>query len=197
MKITINDFMLPERKCIQILKELRWDKGKVRCVHCDSDNIVCNGTKDRHQRYRCNDCNKFFNITTGTIFAHSNMRLNEWFYIARELHRGISINQISKELGRSYQHVMHTAHKIMDSVFMKRLIELDADDIEFDGMYQPAGSKGTKQTERNPRKRGLKLRGRGTYDKDKPPIVAAVGRNGKACIEVFRNLIKNNIDAFL
>ena len=180
-----------------MLEELRWDKGKVKCMHCDSENVVCNGTKDGHQRYLCKDCGRFFNITTGTIFANSNMQLNEWFYIARELQRGISINQISKELGRSYQHVMHAAHKIMDSVFMKRLIELTGEDIEVDEMYQSAGQKGKKCNDREPRKRGLKLRGRGMYAKDKPPIVAAVSRDGKTVIEVFKNLCRDNMDAFL
>jgi transposase-like protein len=134
---------------------------------------------------------------TGTIFEDSNMELNEWFYITRELQRGMSINQISKELGRGYRHVMNAAHKIMDSVFMRRLIELSGDDIEVDEMYQSAGEKGTKQIAREPRKRGLKLRGRGTYAKDKPPIVAAVCRGGNAIAEVFTQLRKNNIDAFL
>lgn len=125
------------------------------------------------------------------------MEIREWFYITRELQRGMSINQISKELDRKYEHVMHAAHKILDSVFMKRLIELSGDDIEVDEMYQSAGAKGTKQTERPPRKRGLKLRGRGTYAKDKPPIVAAVCRGGNAVAEVFTQLRKKNIDAFL
>lgn len=198
MKLTIKDFMLSERRCVQVLRYARWNDGKVRCVYCDKTNVVSNGTRRKHyHKFMCRNCGKSFTETTGTIFHNSYMQLREWFYIARELQRGTSINQINKDLGRSYRHVMNAAHKIMDNVFMKRLIKLDADDIEVDEMYQSAGSKGTKQAERTPRKRGLKLRGRGTYDKDKPPIVAAVERNGKVSIEVFRKLRKNNIDAFL
>jgi len=74
---------------------------------------------------------------------------------------------------------MHAAHKIMDSVFMKRLVELTGEDIEVDEMYQSAGQKGKKCRDREPRKRGLKLRGRGTYNKDKPPIVAVISRRGR------------------
>ena len=190
--------MLSERRCVQVLRYVRWKDGKVRCVYCNRINVVSNGTRRKHyHKYMCKDCGKSFTETTGTLFHNSYMQLREWFYIARELQRGASINQIHKDLGRSYRHVMNAAHKIMESVFMKRLIELDSDDIEVDEMYQSAGSKGKKQTERKPRKRGLKLRGRGTYDKDKPPIVAAVERNGNTYIEVFRKLRKNNINAFL
>jgi len=145
----------------------------------------------------CKGCRRTFTDTTGTPFEDSKMELREWFYIARELQRSISINRISKELGRKYDHVHRAATKIMDSVFMKRLIELSGQDIEVDGMCQSAGSKGTKQTARESRKRGLKLRGRGTYAKDKPPIVAAVERGGSTVIEVFSELCIRNLDAFL
>lgn len=194
---SITDFMPSEAKCIKVLRQLRWPDG-ITCPLCNSRHVVkfCPHRKVMH-RYLCRNCNRYFNDLTGTIFADTRMNLSEWFYITRELQRGISINQISKELGRKYEHVMHAAHKIMDSVFMKRLIELSGEDIEVDEMYQSAGAKETKQAERKPRKRGLELRGRGTYAKDKPPIVAAVSRNGKTVIEVFKNLCKENMDALL
>lgn len=189
--------MLTEAKCIRVLRKLRWPDG-ILCPRCNSKHIVkFSPYKNTMHRYVCKNCRRTFTDLTGTIFECSNMKIGEWFYIARELHRGISINQISKELGRSYRHVMNAAHKIMDNVFMKRLIELSGDDVEVDEVYQSAGSKGTRQTEREPRKRGLRLKGRGTYNKDKPPIVAAVQRGGNTVIEVFKQFNKANIDAFL
>jgi len=146
---------------------------------------ICAGIAAEHSLILPDDIRGFWHGNQGMVL-HS-----------KELQRGISINQISKDLGRKYDTVMHAAHKIMDSVFMKRLVELTGNDIEVDEMYQSAGSKGAKQNERKPRERGLKLRGRGTYAKDKPPIVAAVSRNGKTVIEVFKNLCKDNMDAFL
>jgi transposase-like protein/IS1 family transposase len=194
---SITDFMPSEAKCVKVLRELRWPGGR-RCPRCNSRQTVkFSPVRKAMHRYICKKCHRTFTDLTGTVFERTKLDLNEWFYIARELQRGISINQISKELGRKYEHVMHAAHKIMGDVFMKRLIELSGEDIEVDEMYQSVGYKGTKQTEREPRKRGLKLKGRGTYDKDKPPIVAAVSRKGKAVIEVFRNLCIDNIDAFL
>jgi transposase-like protein len=194
---SITDFMPSEAKCVKILRKLRWPHGIV-CPLCGSKKVVkFSPLRKIMHRYLCNNCHRTFNDLTGTIFENTKLDLNEWFYIARELQRGISINRIAHDLDRKYDHVMHASHKIMDSVFMKRLIELDSEDTETDELYQSAGSKGKKQTEREPRKRGLKLRGRGTYAKDKPPIVATVERGGRAIIEVFRELNKKNIDAFM
>ena len=194
---SITDFMPSEAKCIKVLRKLRWPKD-ILCPRCNSKRIVkFSPHRKVMQRYLCKNCKKTFTDLTGTIFENSNLPLSEWFYIARELQRNISMNQIAKDLGRKYDSVLRAARKIMDSVFMKRLISLNAEDIEIDEMYQSAGSKGTKQTEREPRKRGLKLRGRGTYDKDKPPIVAVVERGGKVVMEVFHELNKKNLDAFL
>jgi len=195
---SITDFMPSEAKCVKALIKLRWGKGPITCPRCKSKRIKSNGAYHKHyHKFYCHSCKKSFTERTGTIFDYSKLHLNEWFYIARELQRNASINQIHKDLGRAYQHVMHAAHKIMDSVFMQRLIELSGEDVETDEMYQSAGGKGTRQTEREPRKRGLKLRGRGTFDKDKPPMVASVKRKGKAVVEVFRHLNKRNLDAFL
>jgi transposase-like protein len=194
---SITDFMPTEAQCIRVLRKLRWPNG-IACPLCGSKHVVkYKPHRKVMHRYLCRHCHRTFNDLTGTIFANTKLNISEWFYIARELQRGISINQITKDLGRSYEHVMDAAHKIMDCAFMKRLIELSGDDVEVDEMYQSAGSKGTKQTERPPRKRGLKLRGRGTYAKDKPPIVAAVCRGGNAIAEVFTQFCKKNIDAFL
>ncbi|KAA0004733.1 MAG: hypothetical protein FE038_01830, partial [Thermoplasmata archaeon] len=46
--------------------------------------------------------------------------------------------------------------------------------IELDETYPHAGEKGIPQ--RNPRKRGLRKRGRGTWKSDKPPVVTMVKR---------------------
>jgi len=194
--ITIEDFMPTEVKCLKLLRTLRWPEG-VRCAWCNNAHIVRFGSQSNAPRYRCRHCRRTFNDRTGTIFEHSQISLREWFYIAWELQRNRSINQISKELGRKYEHVMHAAHAIMEGTFMRRLIALDAEDIEVDEMYIAAGEKGTKQTKRRPRKRGLKLRGRGTYGKDKPPIVAIVERGGKAIVEVVTVLCKKTIDSLL
>ena len=59
--------------------------------------------------------------------------------------------------------------------------------IEIDEMYIHAGSKGIKKNE--PRQRGLKIPGRGTYKNDKPPIITIVEQNtGYTIFSVERQL---------
>jgi len=66
----------------------------------------------------------------------------------------------------------------------KKLVGKLKGEVEIDETYVSAGQKGTNCTYGAPRKRGLKLRGRGTYDKDKPPIVALVEQDRGAVLSV-------------
>ena len=87
------------------LRELRWPDG-IKCVYCGSGHVVKFGSQRKHvNRYLCRKCHKTFSDLAGTIFENSKMKLNEWFYIARELQRNTSINQIHKDLGREYDNV--------------------------------------------------------------------------------------------
>ena len=51
--------------------------------------------------------------------------------------------------------------------------------VEADEMYQNAGEKGVPQLdpEDPPRRRANKVRGHGTWDDDRPPILGIVGRD--------------------
>lgn len=70
------------------------------------------------------------------------------------------------------------------------LSELEGE-VESDEVYITAGSKGnngSRPVYRAPRKRGLKKRGRGTYDTDKVPILGLVQRGGDVHFSVVRNV---------
>jgi transposase-like protein len=85
----------------------------------------------------------------------------------------------------------------MSNAYDKRFLETLAGKVEIDEMYMAAGEKGSKTLKRPPRKRGLKLRGRGTYDKDKPPIAGAVERKGKISLRVLPNMKKRSVNKVL
>ena len=138
-----------------------------------------------------------FNDKTGTIFEYSKMGVREWLYIARELQKNKSINRISKELGRRYKHVMRIVHMIMERVGTGKFLERLSGVVEVDEMYVSAGQKGTRCVSRGPRKRGLKLRGRGTWEKDKPPIMGLLERGGKAVLKVARQVSKKIVDGLM
>ena len=185
-KFDISDFMPSEEKCFRVLRELRWGEG-IKCPHCGSSEVVRNGTWKYRWRYLCKGCKRYFNDLTGTIFEGSKLELREWVYILKRLLEKASMNQISKELGRKFDAIMRARDLASDSLAKKLVTKLRGE-VEIDETYVSAGQKGTKCEQRAPRERGLKLRGRGTYEKDKPPIVALVERNGGVVLRVAREL---------
>jgi len=194
---TKDDFMPSESKCAKFLKNNRWKNG-LKCIYCDSLNVKFHGKWYEHyDLYLCNHCGKSFNDKTGTIFQDSKIPLREWVTIAKYLHLNVSILKISQELGRKYDHVHRAAKKIMKSVFEKRFLEQLSGVVEIDEMYISSGEKGSRTLKREPRKRGLKLRGRGTYDKDKPPMAGAVERGGKISLQVLPNMRKRSVNKVL
>jgi len=65
------------------------------------------------------------------------------------------------------------------------------DVAEFDEVYITAGLKGGAgglSLEREPRKRGLKRRGRGTWDSDRLPVFGLLCREGQVRLFVLRNV---------
>jgi transposase-like protein len=69
--------------------------------------------------------------------------------------------------------------------------------IEFDELYLSVGEKGNSELSRPPRKRGLKLRGRGTMDKDKPPIIGGCDRKGNIRLGVLNHVDSDAVFTFL
>lgn len=191
--LSINDFMPSEAKCVRILRELRWPDG-IECVYCHSSHVVKYGSQRKHiNRYLCRKCHRLFGDLTGTMFENSKLELRQWFTIAKYLSMNVSMNQIHEELGIAYQHVMNACHKIMNSAFINKFVDVLEGETETDEMYIPVGEKGTKQTKRKPRKRGLKLRGRGTWSKDKPPIVGTFKRGGRAMFHIVHNMVEKAV----
>lgn len=191
-KFHVGDFMPTEERCAEVLRELRWSKG-VECPRCRSKSVIKYGKwRKCYQRYECKSCQCYFNDLTGTIFEGSKIGLEEFIYVAKRLLEKESMNQISKELGRKFETVMRVRDLISD-VLAKKLVSKLKNEVEIDETYVSAGQKGTKCTQRMPRKRGLKLRGRGTYEKDKPPIVALVERDGGVVLSVAEELNRDFI----
>lgn len=151
---------------------------KLACLRCHSNKVKKHGRYRKHyNRYLCNSCGRTFNDLTGTIFEETKLKVKDWIYIIKEFAGTASKNAVHKESGINYGTVGRVVGIVLSSVEARQLLEkLTGDVIEIDEMYMSVGSKGTRQTERKPRRRGLRLRGRGTGDKDKPPIVGVTVR---------------------
>jgi transposase-like protein len=108
--------------------------------------------------------------------------------ILRGFTQGVSTAQLARELSCSRRHLLDFRHKFQAharSGLDRKPLE-DAH-VEADEMYQNAGEKGVphEDPEDPPRRRANKIKGHGTMENDRPPVVGIVGRgSGMVRLEV-------------
>jgi transposase-like protein len=135
---------------------------------------VRNGSYGHFQRYLCKDCDRTFNDKTGTIFAHSKVALRKWlFSIYAFLRFNTSLRQLQREIEVTYK-TMHRRVERFARALDAPSLTLEGP-VEIDEVYVSAGKKGRERDSRS-RSRGLSMRGRGTYENDKPPVFVLVDR---------------------
>ncbi|MEF8863849.1 MAG: IS1595 family transposase, partial [Haloarculaceae archaeon] len=138
---------------------------------------VRNGSYGHFQRYLCKDCDRTFNDKTGTIFAHSKVALRKWlFSIYAFLRFNTSLRQLQREIDVTYK-TMHRRVERFARALDAPSLTLEGP-VEIDEVYVSAGKKG-RERDRESRSRGLSIRGRGTYENDKPPVFILVDRGTK------------------
>ena len=106
-------------KAREYLESLHWPDGP-ECRHCDSMNVTKVGGKSpRPGLYMCNACRKQFTVTVGTIFEDSKIPLNKWlwaFAMISSGKKGLSANQLSRNLGITYKTAWFMAHRIREAM---------------------------------------------------------------------------------
>ncbi len=195
-ELAISDFMPSEEKCFEHLRQTRWHDCIV-CPKCGSKEVKKNGTENGSQRYYCYEHTGTFSDTTGTIFYRSKVPLNYWYYFIFYYLQNHSANQLGQVLGISYKTALGMARKIQKSLKGASDDIKIGEIIEFDELYLSVGDKGNNNLGRPPRKRGLKLRGRGTMDKDKPPIIGGCDRKGNVRLAVLEHVDSDAVFTFL
>ncbi len=105
------------KKGLSYLRKVRWPNG-VKCI-CGGDVIKKGKTNKGAQRYQCKKCKKYFNDLTGTIFNSSKFKIEEMFYIIKEIESKTTY-QIASELGRDYEAVLNFVHKVQRISSMQR-----------------------------------------------------------------------------
>ncbi|WP_114578620.1 IS1595 family transposase [Saliphagus sp. LR7] len=162
-----------EASAANLLEQVRWRDG-LYCPRCRSESVIEHGSYRQYQRYLCKSCDRTFNTKTGTIFAHAKIGLDKLFFAFYSLLRfNTSIRQLDAELDVSYRTLRRRVEQFA------RTLDAPAIDlvgpVEIDELYVTAGLKGRERDSRS-RSRGLSIRGRGTYDEDKPPVFTLVDR---------------------
>ena len=168
-----------EDACRKYLEHLRWPNG-LACLRCGSTSISRISTRDQLD---CNTCRYRFSATTGTIFHDTHLPLWKWFltiYTIIESKKGISANQIKRELAVSYKTAWYLCHRIraaMQDAYpfpLKGLVEVDETFV------------------------GGKTQGMGrAYKGNKAVVVGAVQRKGKIALQVVVGRDRETLHAFI
>ncbi|MCP4253776.1 MAG: IS1595 family transposase [Candidatus Scalindua sp.] len=161
--ISIHRFMLKygsEEQCQKQLFNMRWRNG-YQCPKCGKDKYC--QLKSR-SLYQCNHCRHQTSLTAGTLFDHTKLPLTTWFlaiYFITQKKNGVSILELSRHLGISYNATWRLKHKLMQAMKERDDRKPLEGFIQIDDAYWGGVRKGTK--------------GRGA--KGKRPFVAAVSLN--------------------
>src|SRR5260370_11176968 len=136
-----------EAKAFELVERIRWPSGPY-CPHWGAaDGVyVLGGVKDKKGRARqglkkCGHCRKQFTVRVGSIFEDSPIPLGKWLlaiHLMCSPKKGISSNQIKRELGVSYQTAWFLTHRIRLAMTvdpLKSLLRRDGGIVEIDETF--------------------------------------------------------------
>lgn len=140
-----------------------------------------------------------FTDKTGTIFAGSRLPMKYWFAGITLFLDGKSAKYVSEELALNPKTGERMLKLLLTSGYFNREKSPLSGTVESDEVYIISGFKGNPagtRLDRSPRKRGLKRRGRGTFDSDKVPVIALVQRHGETRLLTLKNVRSDTIKPY-
>ena len=164
-------------QAIAYLESIRWKSG-VTCPYCQSDK-TCKHQEKEKKRWQCWNCQKSFSVTVGTIFHHSHIPLNKWFWLISLMlnaKKGLSACQAARDLGMNRPTVWSMMHRIRKAMQTEEAALLQGI-VEMDECY--VGGKPRKGDHDDDEDNKPK-RGRGTK---KTPVLGIVAREGEVRLE--------------
>lgn len=163
-----------EQSCIEYYEQIRWN-GKVVSPFDETAKVY----KCKNGKYRCANTGKYFDVKTGTIFAHTKLPLRYWFYamfLFLSHKRGVSSCQLARDLGVTQKTAWNMLHKIREYMDCENDHQLSAE-VEIDETFV-----GGKNKNRHKDKKVEKCQGRSF--KDKVPVFGMYQRGGNIVAKV-------------
>lgn len=104
------------------LEAVRWPNGAV-CPHCNSTHVTrLAGKSTRKGVIYCNDCEKPFSVTVGSVMERSKIPLAKWvlgFHLMAASKKGISSHQLHRMLGITYKSAWFLSMRIREAMHME------------------------------------------------------------------------------
>ena len=155
-------------------------------------------TQPNRQRYRCKDCEARFDDLTGTILAGHHRPLRTWVLCLYLMGLNLSNRQIARELDLSVSAVQVMTEQLRSGLVAK--IPSVTGEVEVDEVYIVAGHKGNPAAvaKKSRRRRRLKgAPGRGTLEKEKPPVLGLIQRGGDIVLQMLDNVRQTTIQPII
>lgn len=163
-----------EQSCIEYYEQIRWN-GKVVSPFDETSKVY----KCKNGKYRCANTGRYFDVKTGTIFAHTKLPLRYWFYamfLFLSHKRGVSSCQLARNLGVTQKTAWNMLHKIREYMDCENDHQLSAE-VEIDETFV-----GGKNKNRHKDKKVEKCQG--SSFKDKVPVFGMYQRGGNIVAKV-------------
>lgn len=190
--------IIDEGKCYEEVRRRRWPDGIV-CPGCASNRIGKRGKNHRHQecrRHACRNCGRRFDDLTGTIFAGRHRPLPVWIAYLYLMGLNQSNRQIARGPGLDESDGQAMADQLRGGILKRRPGVRMGGVVECDEVYVVAGHKGRPDRikGRAPRRRRLQgAPGRGTLEKEKPPVFGMIERGGEVRIAMLADVRRETI----
>jgi transposase-like protein len=177
------------QNCNSFLADLRWADGKVRCPHCDSDNVTYLA---RVNRYKCygKHPRAQFSLKVGTIFEDSPIGLDKWLcamWLIVNCKNGISSCEMARDLGITQKSAWFLDHRIRFALYSGSFDKLSGE-VEADETFI-----GGKARNMHVGKRAVRITG--NVAKDKTAVMGILERGGKVKTAVIPNRKKGAIQS--
>jgi transposase-like protein len=152
----------------------------LHCPHYDSADRRFFRQQESFAAYWCRDCDGYYIILTGTVFAKTQQSPATLVLLLRGCASGEPTARLAWELGLSRQTVHTLRQRVQNNMNEATPCKpLDGTAFEADELYQNAGKKSDRHPDPAdpPRRRANKRRGHGTFATDRPPIFSVVSRD--------------------
>lgn len=193
--------LIDDAKCYEVVRKLRWPNEKVECPYCESGDIIRYGhdeTEPQRQRYHCKRCGCYFDDLSCTIFEGHHQPLRVWILCLYFMGLNLSNRQIAQELDLNKDDVQQMTEALRGDITVKKPAAKLEGEAEIDEVYIVAGHKGNPEAVkikgREGRRNRLKgARGRGTLEKEKPPVLGLIQRGGDVLLTMLENVKQETI----
>lgn len=174
----LKDYEMRGQVLDNVTQTIEKRKQKKPCPHCSGEKVYKRGKQNGIQMYQCRACLKWYSETTGTPLWDIKLK-NKWQSYIRCMEEGKSIKKTAKEVGICIQTSFNWRHKILSSLSNLTPQTL-SDVVECDELELALNNKGSRNLDRNPRKRGGDFKRNEVSEKTTVvQVVTAVQRNGE------------------